>query len=174
MTSYATAASSQTRIHVFVLHGKCMLVSPRSPCAQSACTGNSTGVCRWHTCCYFIHGYACIHIHRYVYVQLNMCQTLMGEGRGYSFSMRILKLSQRERRQIKNYFCSCFINPWKLASGFSVIENVLVFNGSPWRASNYMLENPRGLRVLSQPLRYRWKVRASALVMRSCPFLQNP
>ena len=52
----------------------------------------------------------------------------------------------------KNIFTSCSVNPLKLVSGFSITENVLIFNGSPRCASNYMLECPSGLFALDQPL----------------------
>lgn len=64
-----------------------------------------------------------------VYIQLKWAS--MGEIRSYNFSKSVLKLNHYESLWIKSYFSSCSTNPWKLASGFSIIENGQVSNGSP-------------------------------------------
>ena len=98
----------------------------------------------------FIHTHTlkcvCIRIYSMcIYIQFKLCVRLPWGRLGAIALVRVFSSWANLRACESENIFSCFITPWKLASGFSIIENGLVCNGSPWCASNYMLESPSGL-----------------------------
>lgn len=115
-----------------------------------------------------------INVYVYIYIQyvsicnLECVSDFNGKIRSYSFNQSILELSQSESLWVRKYFYSCFINPWKLACGSSVIANGLIFNGSPWCASDDMLESPAGLQPSASRFPWQRKGQSWSLGLKWC------
>lgn len=91
----------------------------------------------------FRHVY--VHIYTYyIYVYIKICVYIFsmflyssirpewGRLEAMTSVKSILKLNPHESPGVKTHFYSCSANPLELVSGFNMIENMLVFNSSPY------------------------------------------
>ena len=109
----------------------------------------SRAVWKWNIYYYFIQTciHICVYVHtytHYIYVYIKICVYIFsmflyssirlewGRLEAMTSVKSLLKLNPYESPWIKTHFYSCSTNPLELVSGFNMIENMLVFNSSPY------------------------------------------
>lgn len=109
----------------------------------------SRAVWQWNIYYFFIQTciHICVYVHiytYYIYVYIKICVYIFsmflyssirlewGRLEAMTSVKSILKLNPHENPWIKTHFYSCSTNPLELVSGINMIENMLVFNGSPY------------------------------------------